>query len=361
MAHTSFDTPQDASARRPKAVAALAGLVVACALPFVVEGYQIYQLTFVMIYAIALLGLNLLTGYNGQISIGHGAFFAVGAYASAILIDQFGFPYYVTIPLAGLICFACGFLFGLPALRLEGHYLALATFSLAVAVPQLLKSKALSRWTGGAQGIVLTKPEAPFGLPLTADQWLYFMTFAITIAMFVLAVNLLRGRIGRALIAIRDEPIAATAMGVNTTFYKTTTFGISALYTGIAGCLSAVAVQFVAPDSFTVFLSISLLVGIVVGGLSSISGAIFGAFFIQFVPNLADQISKSAPWAIYGVFLILFVFFMPTGIGGAARKVAAWMEQRRSARKQVVHSIRVDERAATPLQVGAGEFNRWYQ
>jgi branched-chain amino acid transport system permease protein len=318
------------STRTPRAwkvVATVALLAVACLLPFVVADYQTFQLTFVLIYAIALLGLNLLTGYNGQISIGHGAFFAIGAYGSAIMIDQFGMPYCATIPLAGLLCFVCGFLFGLPALRLEGIYLALATFALAVAVPQILKIKALEPWIGGAQGVVLIKPDPPFGLPINADQWLYLLTLAITTVMFALAINLLRGRIGRALIAIRDDPTAATAMGVNTTVYKTTTFGISALYTGIAGSLSAIAVQFVAPDSFTVFVSIGFLVGIVVGGLSSISGAVFGAIFIQFVPNIADQISKSAPWAIYGVFLILFVFFMPTGIAGALRKAGVRLQK----------------------------------
>jgi branched-chain amino acid transport system permease protein len=336
---------------RKKKPALWAGLAVACVLPFVIQGYQAFQITFVMIYAIALLGLNLLTGYNGQISIGHGAFFAVGAYAVAILIDHYSVPYLVTIPIAGLVCFACGFLFGLPALRLEGHYLALATFALGVAVPQFLKNKGLEPWTGGSNGIVLTKPDAPFGLPISPDQWLYFLTLLIAIAMFALAANLLRGRVGRALIAIRDDPTAATAMGVNTTLYKATTFGVSALYTGIAGGLSAIAVQFVAPDSFTVFVSIGFLVGIVIGGLSSISGAVFGAIFIQFVPNLADQISKAAPWAIYGVFLILFVFFMPTGVTGAFRKLGLWWETRSSKRVEQDRGVREKRMASLQLEV----------
>lgn len=334
MTNASFDISTSVSARNKKIGALCVGGVVACLLPFALEGYQTFQMTFVLIYAIALLGLNLLTGYNGQISIGHGAFFAVGAYASAILIDRFGVPYFLTIPLAGLLCFVCGFLFGLPALRLEGHYLALATFALAVAVPQFLKVAVFEPWTGGSGGIVLTKPDAPFGLSISADQWLYFLTLFVAIVMFVLAINLLRGRIGRALIAIRDEPVAATAMGVNTTFFKTTTFGISALYTGIAGSLSAIVVQFVAPDSFSVFVSIGFLVGIVVGGLSSVSGAIFGAVFIEFIPNIAGQISKSAPWAIYGVFLILFVFFMPAGIAGALEKANSRLKARKEAQKR---------------------------
>ncbi len=246
--------------------------VLAIALPFVASSYRTFQLTLVMVYAIALLGLNILTGYNGQISLGHGAFYAMGAYCAAILMDKLGVPYWATVPVAGAVCLVAGFLFGLPALRLEGLYLALATFALGVAMPQLLKYKALEGWTGGVQGIVILKPEAPFGIPLNADQWLYFFTLAITVLMFLLGWNLLRGRVGRALVAIRDHPIAAEAMGVNNALYKSLAFGVSAMYTGIAGALGAIAVQFVAPDSFNIFLSIMLLVGIVIGGLASISG-----------------------------------------------------------------------------------------
>jgi len=298
-------------------------LGLACALPFVVSNYRTFQLTLVLVYAIALLGLNILTGYSGQISLGHGAFYALGAYCAAILMDKAGLPYWATLPAAGAVCFVAGFLFGLPALRLEGLYLALATFALGVAMPQLLKYHHLEKWTGGVQGIVIPKPEAPFGLPLNADQWLYFFTLAVMLAMFVLGWNLLRGRVGRALTAIRDHAIAAEAMGVHNALYKSTAFGVSALYTGVAGALGAIAVQFVAPDSFNIFLSIVFLVGIVVGGLASISGALYGALFIQFVPNIADEISKAAPWAVFGVFMIGFVYLMPTGVAGAVRLLSA--------------------------------------
>lgn len=302
--------------------------VMLCALPFVASNYQVFQCTLVLIYAIALLGLNMLTGFNGQISLGHGAFYAIGAYVAAILMDRFGVPYWATIPAAGVVCLAAGFLFGLPALKLEGMYLALATFALAVALPQLLKFKGIEHWTGGVQGIVIIKPDAPFGLPINADQWLYFFTLVITVLMFVIGRNLLRGRVGRAMVAIRDHPIAAETMGIDNKMYKSMTFGVSAMYTGVAGALGAIAVQFVAPDSFTVFLSITFLVGVVIGGLASLSGAIFGAIFIQFVPNIADQISKAAPWAIYGAFLIGFMFVMPSGVAGLLRKLRA-----RSARR----------------------------
>jgi branched-chain amino acid transport system permease protein len=243
-------------------------------------------------------------------------------------MDQAGAPYWATVPAAGAVCLLAGFLFGLPALRLEGLYLALATFALGVSMPQLLKYHHLEKWTGGVQGIVIAKPEAPAFLPaigihLNQDQWLYFFVLAVAIVMFVLAWNLLRGRVGRALIAIRDHHTAADVMGINTALYKSLAFGVSAMYTGIAGALGAIAVQFVAPDSFNIFLSITFLVGIVVGGLASLSGALFGALFIQFVPNIADEISKAAPWAIFGIFLIAFVYLMPAGVAGAVRILLA--------------------------------------
>lgn len=291
-------------------------LAVALALPFLVSNYRVFQFNMVLVYAMVLLGLNLLTGYNGQISLGHGAFYGIGAYVAAVLMDHYGWPYWTTLPAAALACFAFGCLFGLPALRLRGHYLALATFALAVAMPQLLKYKAIEGWTGGVQGIVITKPDPPFGLPLTADQWLYLFTLGVTVLSFLVGWNLLRGRVGRALVAIRDHPVAAESMGIDAALYKTLAFGTSAAFTGVAGALGAIVVQFVAPDTFASGLSISFLVGLVVGGVASLSGAVYGALFIQFVPNLADQISKAAPWAIYGVFLLFFVYLMPTGVAG---------------------------------------------
>jgi branched-chain amino acid transport system permease protein len=307
-----------------KAILIAAIVVLAAAMvPFLASSYRTFQFTLVLVYAIALLGLNILTGYNGQVSLGHGAFYAIGAYCAAILMDRAGLPYWATVPAAGAVCLVAGFLFGLPALRLEGLYLALATFALGVSMPQLLKYHALEKWTGGVQGIVITKPDAPWGLPLNPDQWLYFFTLGVTLAMFLLGWNLLRGRVGRALVAIRDHPIAAEAMGVHNALYKSAAFGVSAMYTGVAGALGAIAVQFVAPDSFTFFLSILFLVGIVIGGLASLSGALYGALFIQFVPNIADELSKAAPWAIFGILMILFVYLMPTGVAGALRMLSA--------------------------------------
>ena len=316
-----------APARSLRLGAVVTVLVIAAALPLFVSGFRLFQFTQVLIYAIALLGLNLLTGYNGQFSLGHGAFYGIGAYTSAIMVDRWGIGYGWTIPAAGLVCLVVGFLFGRPALRLEGLYLALATFSLALAVPQVLKY--FEEWTGGSQGIVLSKPKAPLHLPLTEDQWLYFLTLGVTVVLFVLAANLLAGRTGRAIVAIRDNHIAAEAMGVNNALYKSVTFGVSAAYTGIAGALSAIVVAFVAPDSFDVFLSITLLTGIVIGGFGTISGPIYGALFIQFVPNWAQDISKAAPWAIFGLFLIGFMYVMPRGIAGFLHLV--WIRLTRQA------------------------------
>lgn len=330
---TTMNNASNASSLSLKTVVWIALLLMAaCVLPFFVSNYSVFQFSMVLSYAIALVGLNILTGYSGQISLGHGAFLAIGAYTTAILMDRYDMPYWVTLPISGALCLVVGFLFGLPALRLEGHYLALATFALAVALPQLLKFKHLEEWTGGVQGIVIMKPDPWItsfaGLSINSDRWLYFFSLLVALIMFLLAWNMLRGRIGRALMAIRDQPIAAASMGINTPFYKSLAFGVSALYTGVAGSLSAILVAFVAPDSFTVFLSITLLVGMVIGGVATLPGALFGAAFVQFIPNVADQISKAAPWAIYGVLLIGFMYVMPSGIYGAVR--LAWAKLRGS-------------------------------
>jgi branched-chain amino acid transport system permease protein len=203
-------------------------------------------------------------------------------------------------------------------------------------VPQILKY--FDGWTGGSQGIVLSKPRAPRGLPLSRDQWLYYLALAVLLGLVLLTGNLLRSRPGRAIVAIRDNPVAARAMGIDTALYKSLTFGVSACYTGVAGAIGGLAVAFVAPDSFNVFLSITFLVGIVVGGLASVSGAIFGALFIQFVPNYAQEISKAAPWAIYGVFLIAFMYAMPDGVAGFLRRLA----RRAGARARSVHPTAAD-------------------
>ncbi len=306
-------------------------IAVAIVLPFTLSNYHVFQLTQVMIYAIAVLGLNILTGYNGQISLGHGGFFAAGAYTAAILMHRYGVPYWATLPPAALLCFILGVLFGLPALRFEGPYLALVTLAMAVAMPQLLKY--FDGLTGGNQGIVLVKPLPPPGLGLDRDRWLYFFVLAVLLLAMRVAADLLNGRTGRAFVAIRDHPIAAAAMGINTARFKTLAFGVSTLFTGIAGALAAIVIGFVAPESFSLFLSLSFLVGSAVGGIATIGGAIIGGFFIEFVPNLANDISDAAPWAIYGLAMLVFMYLMPRGVVGTlGPRLAHTMQQFRSMR-----------------------------
>jgi len=296
-------------------------------MPDLVSNYRLFLVSTMIIASIAVLGLNLLTGFNGQISLGHGAFYAVGAYTAAVLMDKLDCPYYLTLPAAAALSFVVGYLFGLPALKLEGHYLALATFALALAVPQILKYKWLEDLTGGVQGIVLLKPEVPFGLPLTEDQWLYYYCLIVMLILYWAAANMLNSRSGRAMMAIRDYPIAAGAMGINTARYKTVTFGISAAYTGIAGALSASAVAFVAPDSFGFFLSIKFLIGLVVGGVGSLTGSVIGGIFYVLVDNSAQALSTFvkndlglqfdlSAYTIFGILLIVLMYLMPTGIAG---------------------------------------------
>ena len=296
--------------------------------PDTISDYRLFLVSTMIIAAIAVLGLNLLTGFNGQISLGHGAFYAVGAYTAAVLMDHLNMPYWLTVPAAAIVCFIVGYLFGLPALKLEGHYLALATFALALAVPQILKYKWLEGLTGGVQGIVLNKPEVPFGLPLSEDQWLYYYCLIVMIVLFWAAHNMLNSRSGRAMMAIRDYHIAADTMGIDTALYKTVTFGISAAYTGIAGALSASAIAFVAPDSFNIWLSIKFLIGLVVGGIGSLTGSVVGGIFYVLVDNSAQAITlfvkndlglpfDLSAYTIFGILLILLMYLMPMGIVGA--------------------------------------------
>ena len=291
-----------------------AGILAVCTLPFAASDYFLFQLTLIAANSIALMGLNLLTGYNGQISLGHSFFFAVGAYTTAILTADHGWPYLLTLIPAFVLTFLLGFLFGIPALRLEGLYLALVTLALAVVAPPLIKR--FSDLTGGSQGKLVEKPEAPAWTGLADDQWRYYVAVAIAVALFVIVRNLVRGRVGRALIAIRDNHIAAEAMGINPAIFKTTTFAISTAYAGVAGGLYALTVGFVAPESFSPLVGIEFLTGAVVGGLATIIGPVIGALFTYFIPEYASQLNPSAPNVLYGIILILVVIAAPGGVVG---------------------------------------------
>jgi branched-chain amino acid transport system permease protein len=191
-------------------------------------------------------------------------------------------------------------------------------------MPQILKFHALEAWTGGVQGLVVDQPDPPDFLPMIdGDQWLYYFTLAVVLVMFAAANNLIRSRSGRTIMAIRDNPIAASAMGINNSLYKTLTFGVSAFYTGVAGALGALAVAFVAPDSFNFLLSVSFLVGLVIGGVGSIPGCLFGGLFVLYVPNIANSISTGLAGAIYGVILLVVIFVMPAGAAGFIRLAVA--------------------------------------
>jgi branched-chain amino acid transport system permease protein len=307
--------------------------------PTVISSFQTSEWSQAIILAIAIMGLNILVGYSGQLSLGHGAFMALGAYTSAILAHRYKVDYMVTIPIAGLITGIVGFLFGVPALRLSPLYLALATFALAVVTPSLIKRPA--ELTGGVQGISLVPPDPPqfatdvYGFVtstrMTSDQWIYYITVAYALILFWLAWNLVRHRAGRAMRAIRDGEVAASASGINIAGYKTLAFGISALYAGIAGSLFGLATSFVSPDTFPVSLSIQLLVGAVVGGLASIPGPLLGGIFAYFLPiesnqlvptltwiptQIASTVIKAGPAVSYGAVLILIMIFAPNGIVG---------------------------------------------
>jgi len=310
-------------------------------LPTFVTSFQTSEWAQVLIFAIAIMGLNILVGYSGQLSLGHGAFMALGAYTTAILIHRYQLNYLVTIPIAGLLTGVVGFLFGVPALRLSALYLALATFALAVVTPSLIKRPA--DLTGGVQGVILPPPDPPpfasdffsaiTGLRMTSDQWLYYVILVVALLLFWLAWNLVRNRPGRAMRAIRDGEVAAAAYGINIAGYKTLAFGISAFYAGTAGSLFGLASGFVSPDTFPVSLSIQLLVGAVVGGLASIPGPLAGAIFAYFLPIESNQLAPGLTWlpaevtaaiqragpsVSYGLVLILIVIFAPNGLVGLA-------------------------------------------
>ncbi|MFD2355260.1 branched-chain amino acid ABC transporter permease [Nonomuraea ferruginea] len=286
--------------------------------PFQLVPFHVFQLTMVLVYAVALLGLNVLVGHAGQISLGHGAFFAAGAYAAAIMMFHWELPYLATLPVAAAVAFLLGLVLGVPAMRLRGLYLALVTLAIAIFLVPLLKR--FEEVTGGSMGLSLAKPAPPAWSGLAEDQWLYFLALAVAVAAFLLAAGLLRSRVGRALHAVRDNEIAAEVMGVRLSYYKTLAFAWSAMFAGVAGCVYTWVIGFVSPDSFPVTLSITLLAGIVVGGLGSLSGPVLGALFVMFVPSLSQDVNEAAPGVIFGLLIIAVMYVAPTGLakpGGA--------------------------------------------
>jgi branched-chain amino acid transport system permease protein len=310
-----------ARALDPRRLAVAPFVVCAIALPFLLWGFRTYQLAFAGTNAIAILGLNLITGQAGLISLGHGAFYGLGAYTAAVLMRHGGVSAYAGILAAALVCLAAGYLFGRMVARLARFYLALATFALALAVPQTLKSSYLSPWTGGVQGLYVDRPSAPRGLPVDQDQWWYLVTLGILVLLLWMARNLVDSPAGRAIRAMRDDPIAAQVAGIDLAHYTALIFAAGAAYAGIAGALAALLLDFIAPESFTYWLSILLLVGSVFGGMASVWGAVVGGLFLQFWPDIAGMVSRDLVHPVFGALLVLSMRIMPAGVAGM---VAAW-------------------------------------
>jgi branched-chain amino acid transport system permease protein len=302
-------------------------------LPLVLGDTHEFRFSFVGCYFIAALGLQILTGYAGQISLGHSGFMMIGAYTTLILSVDHGWNEFATVPVGGLLAGAAGFLFGFPALRLRGVYLALATFAIPIALTAFVKK--YPDFTGGGSG-------KPFNQVLTGHE-AYVRIWPIAAAMFVVAWLLVRGRLGRAFRTVRESEIAAVSSGVNLALTKTLAFGISAFYAGIGGALYGITIGFVNPTPFDITLSILLLVGVVVGGLGSIACVIFGALFIEYVPLYSPQIldkverpfgihldpkAAGAPAAVYGVILLAVLFLMPTGVAGLLRAALRFVDRR---------------------------------
>jgi branched-chain amino acid transport system permease protein len=297
------------------ATVAAAALVLAL-LPFQLSGYHQALAATVGVYFIAILGLNILTGYSGQISIGHGAFMAIGGYTTAVMSRDHHTNLIVTMLMAFTICFVFGLLVGLPALRLSGVYLALATFALAVSVPQLpLK---FSTFLGGSGGVQSAQT--------VSHTWLYATSWAASAVLFVGAWLILRGRTGRAFRAIRDSEIAAASSGVEPAVYKTLAFGVSAAYAGVAGSLFVLGTNgFAQPSEFGVTLSLLILVGAAVAGLGSLWGVLVGAAFVGLLPTISADVpligSTHGQDVVFGVMVVLVMLLLPQGFAGFLRRV----------------------------------------
>ncbi|WP_416897124.1 MAG: branched-chain amino acid ABC transporter permease [Minwuia sp.] len=313
---------------RPAYMIGLALVAGGCVLPFVTEGYTIYSMTRLLALAIAIAGVNLLTGVAGLFSIGQSAFFALGAYAVGIGGQQLGLSPYLCLPLAALWGGLLGFGFGWPAARLSAVHLALLTWGLAISLPRVLKSTWLEDWTGGVQGLYLERPGAPVWTGLTDDQWWWFVTLAITLAVFVMLDNVLRSRWGRAFRAARDQPLAASSMGVHVGYYRALAFAVSGAVTAVAGAITGLLDDFVAPDAYSVFFSITLLVGAVAGGIHSLAGALVGAVMLAVLSSLSQGLSQYIAFPIYGFVLIGLIMLAPRGVTPQFERLLRWLSGR---------------------------------
>jgi branched-chain amino acid transport system permease protein len=310
--------------RRVLVVLTLVAAAVVLYLPQYYPRFRVVQFSEVIVIAIAVLGLGLLTGYNGQISVGHAAFFGVGAYTTAILADNRGWPFLATIPVAVVLSFVIGIVAGIPGLRIKGLYLALVTLALATLFPFIITR--FSDVTGGSTGKSIPDFDAPDWTGLANDQWVYYVLLAFAVPVFVLIRNLVKSRPGRAIIAIRDNETAAEVVGVNLAVYKVGVFGVSAAVAGLAGSLSMIVGSGrvdLGRDGSVVLESIQFLAAMVIGGAATIAGPILGAAFIVFVPEFASDIDPQLSQVIYGALLILLMLLLPSGFMGGIRRLEA--------------------------------------
>jgi branched-chain amino acid transport system permease protein len=320
-------------------------------IPGVAPGYILYLVSLALIYAIVAIGLGILIGHTGQISLGHAGFFAIGAYASALLTLRLGLPFVVALLVAGSLSAAIGFLLGLPALRLSGPYLAVATLGFGLTIPQLVVWQ--GAWTGGSSGLhglpLASLPLGAFTIVLRTDQDYYYLVAAVLILLTIFARNVVTSHTGRAFVAIRDSEIAARAMGVDLVRYKTTAFALSALYAGIAGALYAHLLHGISPEDFTVLLSVDFLTMIVLGGLGSVGGALSGALLLTFLQNALTRLPivhdfKNLYIVVLGVILILSIAFLPRGLAGVARSVRLpWAARQRAGASRVEQIVELGE------------------
>jgi len=299
---------------RPWLLAAVGVLLLV--LPNLIDNYMINVMARLFIYVLVALGLNLLTGYTGQVSLGHAAFFAIGAYTAGVLSESLRWPSVLCILAAAAFTTVVGYLLGLPCLRLSGLYLAMATLGFTLIVQEMLLQLAVI--THGSDGLKI-RPASVLGFAFNTDYRKYYALLIVAAAMLVVARNLIRGRTGRAFLAIRENEKAAEAMGVNLAQYKTIAFAISAFYTGLAGALSAFLVGFLDPQEFSFFLSIQFITIIILGGLASLLGSILGAAFLIILPELLAGLDV---WQalVYGLIMVLTILFMPLGLSGAIRR-----------------------------------------
>jgi len=299
-------------------IAALIAVTAALVLvPAYCPSFLVFQLSVAISYAIAILGLNLLMGFNGQISVAQGVFFAIGAYATAIFITRFGFGYLAALPVAIASSALIGFLIGIPALRMQGLPLAFVTLGLAVLVPPLALK--LDWLTKGASGISFTKPAAPAWFPGGQDAFLYEVCLLCAALCVVVAYRLLSGDTGRSLRAVRDNGLIAESLGINLTGVRLAAFATSAGIAGFGGWCFAIINGFVSPESFQMTMSFNFLVGSIVGGITSISGALIGALFITFVPDWSSDINLALSGVIYGACMIVMMLVARDGVVGLAR------------------------------------------